>query len=125
MTKEKKRILPIVAIVACMIAYCWFQFLSKEFSASWKHHLALDFFLAIILLTLRNIKFATVLIGIFLLLATFNFIALTAVITSHSFGIGPISTPPVQLGSLGLLILYFVLNMDILIDIYLDYKETH
>lgn len=62
--------------------------------------------------------------GVFLLLATFNALAITPAITTSWLNIGGLTTPPVQLMSLGILVLYAILNMDTLIDIQLDYKEA-
>jgi hypothetical protein len=58
------------------------------------------------------------------LLATFNGLAMTAEIGTSWLRIGPIETPPIQLLSLGLFILFFILNFDPLVDIFLDYKEA-
>ena len=61
--------------------------------------------------------------GLFLAVATFNLIAMSPEIYTIGLRVGPISTPEVQPLSLGLLVLYLVLNLDPLINIYLDYKE--
>ena len=49
---------------------------------------------------------------------------MTVEITTSWLRIGPVQTPPIQLLSLGLFVLFAVLNLDPLIDIYLDYKES-
>lgn len=62
------------------------------------------------------------------MLATFNLLAYTPAISTTRFGINigsvQLATPPVQLLSLGIFVLYFILNLDSLINIYLDYKEA-
>ncbi|WP_153798897.1 hypothetical protein [Foetidibacter luteolus] len=73
----------------------------------------------------KRLKAARILLGVYLLLATFNIIAVTAIIRTNSISIGPVSTPPVQLLSLLLLVIYAILNTDCLIEEYLDYKEKN
>lgn len=62
--------------------------------------------------------------GVYLVLATCNVLALTPAITNTVIGIGPVSTPPFQLMSLGILALYLTLNLNSLLDMQLDYKEA-
>lgn len=61
--------------------------------------------------------------GIYLLLATFNAFSLTPSINTNWFRIGPIETPHFSGLSLGLVLVFLLLNSDISIDMYLDYKE--
>lgn len=106
-----------------MLIYCWTIILTTEILATWRQYIGLFLFFILGILFLKNIVATIVGTGIYLLLATFNLLAMTPTITVSGIKIGPISTPPVQLISLLLFILYFCLNMDSLIDIYLDYKE--
>ena len=124
MTKERKRLLIPIIIVGLLLIYCWITILTTEVLATWRHYVGLVLFIGLGLLFLKSVTKATIAAGIYLLLATFNALALTSEINTSWFGIGPIETTPVQLLSLGLFVLYFVLNMDSLINIYLDYKEA-
>lgn len=97
--------------------------MTTESVATWRHYVGLLFFLLISMCFFRNVVITTIATGIYLILATFNLLALTPSIFTFGFRIGPMTTPDIQGLSLGLFILYFILNMDSLIDIYLDYKE--
>ena len=124
MTKPKRLILiPLIVIMGILI-YCWATIITTEIQATWKHYLGLLLFVIIAILFFRNIVLTTVATGIYLTLATFNLIALTPAISTFGFRIGPITTPDIQGLSLALFILYFILNMNPLIDIHLDYRES-
>ena len=125
MTKQKKLLsVPLIVVVGILI-YCWTIILTTEILATWRQYLGLALFSAIAFFYFKNLIITTALsTGIFLLLATFNLLAITPNITTSGIRIGPVSTPPVQLLSLALFILYFWLNLDSLIDIQLDYKEA-
>ncbi|MEO6229200.1 MAG: hypothetical protein ABJB11_06935 [Ferruginibacter sp.] len=124
MTKQKRLVLIPLIIIAAMLIYCWGIILTTEILATWRQYIGLLLFFILAFLFLKNIVAAIISTGLYLLLATFNLLAMTPTITVSGIRIGAISTPPVQLISLGLFILYFCLNMDSLIDIYLDYKEA-
>lgn len=54
---------------------------------------------------------------------TFRLLSLTAGISSFNFKIGPIQLPPLNGLSLGLLLLYLILNLDTIIEMKLDYED--
>jgi hypothetical protein len=125
MTKQKKRILIPIIITAAILIYCWTIILTTETLATWRHYLGIILFIPIAFLIFKNnLVVVTLLTGVYLLLATFNLMAITPGISTSWITIGPISTPPIQLISLGIFVLYFFLNMNSLIDIHLDYKEV-
>ena len=124
MTKQKILILIPLSLIIVILTYCWAVILTTEILATWRHYLGLIFFIAIIFLFFKNMVGVIVATGVYLLLATFNILAITPEMAVSWLRIGPIETPPVQLLSIGLFILYFILNLDQLIDIYLDYKEA-
>jgi len=124
MTKQKAFLLTPLIITAGLIFYCWIIILSKDTSATWRHYVGLGLFVTLIYVYYKSYKMTVIGTGIFFLLATFNLLAITAEISTSWLRIGPIETPPVQLLSLGLLILFGILNFDPIIDIYLDYKES-
>jgi hypothetical protein len=124
MTKQKILILIPLVLIAVILTYCWTVILKTEILATWRHYAGLIFFAGIAFLFFKSINKAIVATGVFLLFATFNLLTLTTEIRISQFRIGPIYTPEFNLLSTGLFILYFSLNLDQLIDIYLDYKEA-
>jgi len=83
-------------------------------------------FIPLFLFFLTDFPKAIVGLGAFVLLATFNLLAITPAITTSwmNFGSSGLHTPPVQLSSLGLFTLYFIMNFDSFINIQLNYKEA-
>lgn len=124
MTKQKNlRSIPLV-IVAGLLIYCWTIILSTDILATWRHYVGLGLFVVIIFFYLKSFKLTAIATGLYLLLATFNALAMTPEIGTSWLRIGPVETPPIQLLSLGLFILFFIINFDPLVDMYLDYKEA-
>ncbi len=123
MTRQKILVLIPLVIVAGLLIYCWTIILLTDTLATWRHYVGLGLFLILIFFYFKSYKLTAIGTGIYLLLATFNVLAMTAEINTSWLRIGPVETPPVQLLSLGLFILFAILNFDLLIDIYLDYKE--
>jgi hypothetical protein len=125
---KKKKILQLVPllIVAGLLLYSWTTILANEIFATWRHYIGLILFVPILILLFKNMKMAVIATGVYLLLATFNFLAVTPSITTSWINIGSngLHTPPVQLASLGILVLYLALNLDTLNDIQLDYREA-
>jgi hypothetical protein len=97
----------------------------SNFIPTWKHYLGILLFIPLLVLFFKNLHKAILGLGIYLLLATFNLLAVTSAISTSwlNFGSG-LRTPPVQLLSLGIFIVYFTLNLDALINMQLDYKEA-
>lgn len=124
MTKKKILFLIPFFLVAGFLLYCWTTILTSDIIATWRHYVGLLLYAAVVVFFVKDFTKAVIGLGIFLLLATFNALAITPAITTSWLNIGGLSTPPVQLLSLGILVLYFILNMDTLIDIQLDYKEA-
>jgi hypothetical protein len=124
MTKEKKRIIFPLIIIMVILAHCWTIILTTEILAIWRHYIGLVLSIVIIFLFFKNLKATTVATGLYLLLATFNLIAFTPSVDTYGIRFSEsISTPPIQLLSLGLFILYLFLNLDSLINIHLDIEE--
>lgn len=124
MTKQKIFILIPLAIAAGLLIYCWTIILSIDTLATWRHYVGIVLFLTLIFFYFKSYKLTVIGTGIYFLLATFNVLSMTAEISTSWLRIGPVQTPPVQLLSLGLFILFGILNFDPLIDMYLDYKEA-
>lgn len=127
-SKQQIRLLIPLLITSVILMYCWIVILSKEALATWWHYLALGLFIPIISAYFRSFEKAAIATGGYLLLATFNVIAIRPAIVTSAFkihaGSFDITIGPVQMLSFGLFVLYFILNLDTLIDIYLDYKES-
>ena len=110
-------------IVGSMLTYCWISFITTDYIATWRHYAGLLMYLILVAVLFKNLQYATILLGLYLLFAAFALIAITPGITTSWVKIGPISTPPVQLLSLGIFILYAILNFYPLVDWYLEYTE--
>jgi hypothetical protein len=123
MSKQKIRIIIPLIVIAAFVIYTWCSIIFTDYAATWRHYIGLVGFLILVFLFFKSQVAVVIASAIFLLLATFNVLAITATITTSGITIMSISTPPIQLLSLGILILYFILNFNRLIDIYLDYKE--
>lgn len=123
-TRQKLFLSIPLVIVAGLLIYCWAIILSTDILATWRHYIGLGLFLIIILLYFKSTTLTIVGTGAYLLLATFNVLSITATIKTSWISIGPVQTPPIQLSSFGLLILFSILNFDQVIDVYLDFKEA-
>lgn len=127
MSKQKILLLISLALIAGLLIYCWIIILFTNINATWRHYLAFLLFIGLIFLFYKSLTKAVLGTGLYLIIGTCNFLALTPSITTNSYGIRigslELETPTFQLLSFGLLLLFFILNFDTLINIYLDYKE--
>ena len=123
MNKKKIPVLIPILVIGAMLVYSWTTFLTTDLIASWRHYIGSVVYIIIVVTFFLNIKFSTILLGVYLLFATFNLLAVTPSISTNWIQIGPVSTPPVQLVSLGIFVLYAILNFNPIVDFYLDYKE--
>ncbi|MEX6690867.1 hypothetical protein QTN47_25385 [Danxiaibacter flavus] len=124
MTRQKVFLSLPLAIAAGLLIYCWTIIFSTDTLATWRHYVGLGLFLILIFFYFKSFKLTVIGTGIYFLLATINALSMTAEISVSWLRIGPIETPPVQLLSLGLFILFAILNFGTLTEIYLDYKES-
>ncbi|MBB1286345.1 hypothetical protein HRH25_18320 [Flavisolibacter sp. BT320] len=124
MSKKKVLFLIPFLLVAGFLLFCWTKILAGDIIATWRHYVGLLLFVGIIFLFFIDFKKSVIGLVVFLLLATFNALAITPAITTTWLNIGEHSTPPIQVPSLGILVLFSILNMETLIDIQLDYKEA-
>lgn len=111
-------------LIAGLLIYAWAVISTTDIMATWRHFTALGLFLILILCYWKNSKLAIIGTGFYLILATLNLLSMTAVIRTNWIRIGPFTSPPIQLSSLGLLILFLILNFDTLTDMHFDYKES-
>lgn len=125
---SKKKILFLIPflLVAGLLLHCWATILFGDTLAGWRHYLGHCLFVPIAVLFFRDLSKATLGLGIYLLLGTANLLAFTPSITTFWMKLGSsgFTTLPVQPLSLRLFIFYFILNLDSLIDIRLDYMEA-
>jgi hypothetical protein len=128
MQKQKILLLIPLFIIGGLLIYSWAVILFTEVDATWRHYLALALFGGLIFLFFKNFTKTILATGVYLILGTCNLLALTPSVTTNSYGlrIGSLElwTPTFQLLSFGLLLLFFFLNFDSLVNIYLDYKEA-
>jgi hypothetical protein len=128
MTKQKVLLLIPLAIVAGFLMYGWATILFTDIIATWRHYFACILFTALVFFYFKSLTKAVLATGIYLVIGTCNLLTLTPLVTSDSFGLRifsvQIETPPFQLLSFGLLVLFSILNFDTLTNIYLDFKDA-
>lgn len=113
------RLLPFL-IVFVILIFTWCSLITSNFEAQYKHYLGLSFFLITTILYFIKFKYGLYGTLLFLLLATFNFIAIfPKIITSSAFirvSDVKISSPSLNMYALLILIFYLVVNTNYLID---------
>ncbi len=122
-TKNRIRLLIPLLVVTFLQIKCILQFMLSEAKPEWQHYLGIVLYCCLVYFFFKKFRLAVVSTGIYLLLSTFAVISNTPEISTSWFTIGPIDTPHINFPSFGLLILFLILNLDQLIEIYLDYKE--
>jgi len=124
-TKQRILLLIPLSLTAIELIYSWTIILSFNIIAEWRQYLGLGLFILVAYLFFKKIVTCTLLLGVYLLLASFNLVVINSEIFAAGIKIGPIYTPSVHPLSLGLFILYLCFNMGSLIDIYLDFNERN
>jgi hypothetical protein len=128
MLKSKILLLVILIIIGVHLAFTWTNIIFTEYVATWQHYLALIFFFPLIFFFRYEFKKAVLFTGIYLILGTCNLLALTPFITTNSFGIRigslELEMPTFQLYSFLLLLLFFILNFNTLVEYYLEYQDA-
>ena len=128
MKKQKVLLLIPLAIIAGILLYTWTTILFTGIVATWRHYMATIPLLVLIFRFFKKTNIALPGIIFYLILGTCNLLTLTIEVSTISYGVKigsvSISTPPFQLLSFSLLIFVLIVNFDILINMYLDYKET-
>ena len=115
-------LVPLVIIVA-LIAYSCTTMLANDVSPVWQHYLAIGGFVMILLAMIKSLTAARILLGIYSLLAIVNIVSLSYGIFSWGFAIGPLPIPLGQPRGWLVLIVYGILNFDLLCEDYFTYKE--
>ena len=119
----KARIIIPLLVVTAVIAYCWFNFVTTDNHPGWRHYVGITSYTAIVFLVFVKPKAVSYCLGIYLMVETFNLLAIRPEIATTWFGISPLTTPPLQLSSLAILVLFRSLNATAIINYYLDSKE--
>ncbi|HTI90277.1 MAG TPA: hypothetical protein VL727_06780 [Puia sp.] len=109
-------------IIAGLLIYNWWLIFFTDTLAVWRHYLGLLLFLPLPYLVIKKYTLGLLGTGIYLLLGTLNFLALTPSIITIGLGIGGHMSPGIQPLPLGIFVLYAILNFNAFIDIYVDYK---
>ena len=110
-------------IISLVVLYTWFEIITTEYIATWRHYVALALVAINAVLYFVRYKPAVLLTGLILILATFNLLAFFTIIQTSGLTIMGVSTPEIQLKSLLLLVIYCAINFNLLINWYLDMKE--
>ena len=128
MKKQKILLLIPIAIIGGLLIYSWATILFTEIIATWRHYLALALFIGLIYLFFKSFKKTVLATGVYLIFGTCNLLTLTPSVTTNSYGIRigsfELWTPTFQLLPFGILVLFFMLTFDTLINIRLDYQEA-
>jgi hypothetical protein len=124
MTKKKINILIPILIIGAFLTYSWIKFVGTDLIATWRHYSALLLFILLLVLFVKRLSAAILGTGIFLILSFFTLIVITPAITTNYIKLASISSPGFHLLSLGIFVLYFILNLDALIEMQLDYNES-
>jgi hypothetical protein len=95
----------------------------NQYTPSWKHYAALGGFVAISVTAWNKLQNILILLGVYLLLASFHIISLSYNQSVFGFGKNTTFNPSFQLMSLGIFVLYAILNVDVIIEWDLDRKE--
>ncbi|AXY76138.1 hypothetical protein D3H65_20040 [Paraflavitalea soli] len=128
MNKQRIRLLIPLLVIAGFLSYTWSIILTGPIEAMVQHYVGLFLFIVLICLFVRRFKLAVIGTGIFLVLGTFNLLTLTPALLGTYFGLDlgtvKLMTPEFQPLSFGIFVVYGILNIDQLIEMYLDYKEA-
>lgn len=123
---KKKIILTaiVLVIITYFLAETWITIFRENYIVKWQHLTGLLLFLPLPVLLFKNYKVAVLGTGIYLILGLFRLLSLTAGISTASITIAGMEISGFNWLALGLLILFFTLHLDVLIDMQLDYKES-
>jgi len=110
-------------IISLVVLYSWFEIITMEYIATWRHYAALALVAINAVLYFVRYKPAVLLTGLILILATFNLLSFFTIIQTSGLVIMGVPTPEIQLKSLLLSVIYCAINFDVLVNWYLDMKE--
>lgn len=116
-------------IVLCVvILYTCVEIIATDYAASLRHYLAMAIMFCNGVLYFTKYRLAIIFTGIILILATFDMLAFFSVVKTYYWSVNiadkSISTPGIQLVPLIVLVVYCLINFNLLIDCYIDYMDT-
>jgi hypothetical protein len=124
--KQAARVSPFL-LTGIILIYTWYIILTTEYFATTRHVIALILFGINALLYFLRFRYAILLTGVILILATLNLLAFFPDITSTSYfvkiGNVEIGTPSIQWQPLLILIFYCIVNFSFFVDVYVEYKD--
>lgn len=128
MKKQLIRILIPLLLIGGYEVYTWFIIFTTDTIATWRHYLTLLLYISVLIILITHLKKGIIATGIFLVAGICSLVVLTPGIARDSFSLNigslHLRTPSINLLSAGIFVIYALLNMDALINIYLDYKES-
>ena len=114
-------------IISIITLYKCFEIIATDHIATVKHYVAFILILINGVSYFIQYKFSIILTGIILILATVNLLSFYTVTQTSSVGINlgniQIRTPEIQLWSLLILLLYSIINFNLVIDWYANIKK--
>ena len=125
---KKQKILALIplTIAGGLLLYTWSIILFTDIIATWRHYAGLLLFLPLPCLQIKKFKAGLWATGLYFVVGTCNLFSLTPDITTHSYGINigtlDLSIPAFQLLPFGLLIIYFIVNFNSFVKIYVGHK---
>lgn len=128
---NKKKLIQITPffVLTGILIYTWSMIITTDYFATIKHQIGLGLFLAVVVLYLFKFKYGIISTAIFLILASFNAIAIFPVIISSSYfvriGKVEIATPSIQWKAMLLLILFFIFTGKYLNNLYIKYSNKN
>lgn len=123
MKRQKLRILIPFILTGLALIYCWTTLFINNYIPGWKHYAALSLFLILVIFLSRGFSRVLVPLGAYLILASLHIISLSYNKATFFFGPDSPYNPHFQLMSVGIFIVYIVLNLDALIEMQLDRQE--
>jgi hypothetical protein len=125
---KKQKILALIPLIIAgsLLVHTWSIILFTDIIATWRHYVGLLLFLPLPYLQIKKFEAGLWATGSYFIVGTCNLLSLTPDITTHSFGINigalELTTPAFQLLPFGLLIVYFIVNFNSFVNIYVDHK---
>jgi hypothetical protein len=125
---KKQKILALIPLIIAggLLIYTWSIILFTDIVATWRDYVGLLLFLPLPYLQIKKFEAGLWATGSYFIVGTCNLLSLTPDITTHSYGINigtlELSTPAFQLLPFGLLIIYFIVNFNSFVNIYVEHK---
>ncbi len=126
----KKKVLSVIPfmVVCIIIIINWYQMIFGNYAATLKHYITLLLIITNAVWYFVKYKFSILLTGTILILATFNVLTFYAETTTVAWtpliGKVQLSTPGIQGWSFLIFLGYCIINFNMLVDWYLDFKEA-